>query len=72
MVITDESREKIKKYLPRDYRKIISEKLSVSKQTVYNVLYKSHDNFMVVEAIIELAKEHSNKIKSYQKNIDNL
>lgn len=68
----NEEIEKIKKWLPRGYAKIIQEKTGKSLPFIYQVVCGGTNNDKVYNALIELAIENKKKIEERRKLISTL
>lgn len=68
----NEEIEKIKKWLPRGYGKIIAGKTGKSLPFIYQVVCGGTNNDEVYKALIDLALENKKKLEERQKLISTL
>ncbi len=68
----DEEIEKIKRWLPRGYAKIIRERTGKSLPFIYQVVCGGTNNDEVYRALLDLAVENKKEIEERQKLISTL
>lgn len=72
MKIHKAERETLLKFLPRDYRKKVSERVGCHINTVANVLHHEEGNLEVYKALVEIAEENHRKVQNLQKRLKKL
>lgn len=66
------SMDKVKKWLPRGYGKLIREKTGKSLAVIYAVVCGSSENEEVYNALVDLALENKKKIEEREKLVSTL
>ena len=66
------SMDKVKKWLPRGYGKLIREKTGKSLAVIYAVVCGSSENEEVYNSLVDLALENKKKIEEREKLVSTL